>query len=50
MQMGADLSSLVMMLFNRLIRDLLSKMNRDPVNVDNDDQHSQGIRGPPKEN
>ena len=31
------------MLFNSLIRGLLPKVNKDPINVDNDDLHHQAL-------
>ena len=37
MSIGVGLLSPAMMLFNRPIRVLLSQMNRNPINVDNDD-------------
>ena len=36
---GAGVLSVAMMLFNRPISSLLCQMNRDPINVDNDDLH-----------
>ena len=36
---GLGFLSPVTMLFDRLIRDLLPQMNRDPIGINNDDTH-----------
>ena len=50
MLIGADPPSMVMMLFNRLIQQLLPQMNRDPINVDNDDQHGKELEATQRQN
>ena len=47
---GARLPSPAMMLFNRLIRGLLPQMNRDPINVDNDDLHREALEALQRKN
>ena len=50
MPIGAGGLSPVMMLFNRLMRGLLSQMNRDPINVYNDGLHYKTLQGSQKKN
>ena len=47
MPIGAGILSPAMMLFKRLISGLLLQMNRDSINVDNDDLHCETL-GPAK--
>ena len=41
---GAGLPSLAMLLFNRPIRGLLPQMNRQPININNDDAQYEALK------
>ena len=40
---GVGLLSAAMMLFNRLLRNLLPQMNRNPMNTNIDDMHYEAL-------
>ena len=40
---GVGLPSPAVMLFNRLISGPLPKMNRDPININNDNMHYEAL-------